>query len=111
MDTTFETTFTPATPLEVIASLRSALNPVMRIETHTIYDPPVDLIEFSGQLTQPSDQAFDHIYRSFTALGYTPMLTRRGGKEIVAAKHGIVAVTPNDTRVNAVLLVLTIIST
>jgi membrane-associated protease RseP (regulator of RpoE activity) len=111
MDTTFETTFTPATSLEMIASLRAALSQVMRVESHTIHEPPVDLIEFTGQLLSPSDEAFDHVYRNFTAHGYTPMLTERDGKHIVVAKHGIVEATKSDTRLNVILLIATIAST
>jgi Zn-dependent protease len=111
MDTTFETTFTPATSLEVIASLRSALSVVMRVDNHTIHEPPVDLLEFTGKLTCSSDEAFKHIYTSFIAYGYTPMLTERDGKEIVVAKHGIVEATRSDTRLNAILLIATIAST
>ena len=110
MDTTFETTFTPATSLEVIASLRSALSVVMRVESHTIHEPPVDLLEFTGQLLRPSDEAFNHIYKSFIAYGYTPMLTERDGKEIVVAKQGIVAPTKSDIRINVILFVVTIAS-
>jgi membrane-associated protease RseP (regulator of RpoE activity) len=111
MDTTFETSFTPATSLEVIASLRSALSVVMRVENHTIHEPPMDLLEFTGKLTCSSDEAFQHIYKSFIAYGYTPMLTERDGKEVVVAKHGIVEATRSDARINAVLLVATIAST
>jgi Zn-dependent protease len=111
MDTTFETAFTPATSLEVIASLRSALSPVMRVDNHTIHEPPVDLLEFTGKLTSPSDEAFQHIYKSFIAYGYTPMLTERDGKEVVVAKHGIVQATRSDTRINVILLIATIAST
>jgi membrane-associated protease RseP (regulator of RpoE activity) len=111
MDTTFETSFTPATSLEVIASLRSALSQVMRVDGHTIHEPPVDLLEFTGKLTCSSDEAFKHIYKSFIAYGYTPMLTERDGKEIVVAKHGIVEATRSDTRINAILLIATIAST
>jgi Zn-dependent protease len=111
MDTTYETAFTPATSLEVIASLRSALSPVMRVDNHTIHEPPVDLLEFNGQLTSPSDEAFTHIYKSFIAYGYTPMLTQRDGKEVVVAKHGIVEATRSDARINVILLIATIAST
>jgi membrane-associated protease RseP (regulator of RpoE activity) len=111
MDTTFETSFTPATSLEVIASLRSALSPVMRVENHTIHEPPVDVLEFTGKLTCSSDEAFPHIYQSFIAYGYTPMLTERDGKQVVVAKHGIVAPTRSDARINVILLVATIAST
>jgi Zn-dependent protease len=84
----------------------------MHIETHIIHEPPVEVIEFVGQLTAPSPEAFDHIYDRFTALGYTPLLTRRDdGKEIVIAKRGIVEPTPNRNSINLVLLVATILST
>ena len=111
METAIETTYTAATPLELIAELRAALSTVMRVENHTIHEPPVGLIEFTGQLTCPSDQAFKHIYKSFIELGYTPMLTTRDGREVVVAQHGIVEATRSDPRINAVLLGLTIIST
>jgi Zn-dependent protease len=111
MDTTFETSFTPATSLEVIASLRSALGQVMRVDNHTIHEPPVDLIEFTGKLICPSDEAFGHIYKSFIANGYTPMLTERDGKEVVVAKHGIVETTRSTARLNVILLIATIAST
>jgi membrane-associated protease RseP (regulator of RpoE activity) len=104
--------FSPSSTLETLAHLRSALGQVMHIETHIIHEPPVDVIEFVGQLTAPSAEAFEHIYDRFTALGYTPMLTRRDdNKEIVIAKHGLVIPTPNRTSTNVILLVLTIIST
>jgi Zn-dependent protease len=111
MDTTFETSFTPATSLEVIASLRSALGSVMSVESHTIHEPPVDLLEFTGRLTCSSEEAFNHIYKSFIAYGYTPMLTERDGKEVVVAKHGIVEATKSDVRINVILLIATIAST
>lgn len=110
MDYSTETTYTPATPLEIIASLRSALGQVMRIENHTIHEAPVELIEFTGTLLRPSDEAFDHIYARFIEVGYTPMLSRRNGKEIVVAQHGIVQPTASQAGANAILLGLTIIS-
>jgi membrane-associated protease RseP (regulator of RpoE activity) len=39
------------------------------------------------------------------------MLTQRGGKEVVVAKHGIVQATPNNNAINLVLLLITIVST
>ncbi|HEY4722945.1 MAG TPA: hypothetical protein VII92_13925, partial [Anaerolineae bacterium] len=106
-----ENTYAPASALEVIASLRSALGQVMRIENHTIHQAPLEVIEFSGQLVRPSEEAFDVIYDRFTALGYTPMLTQKDGKEVVIAQHGTVQPTPNNNRTNMILLVLTVIST
>jgi Zn-dependent protease len=110
MDTVYETSFIPATSLELIAALRAVLSEVMHIESHTIHEPPVDLLEFTGRLTASSDVAFTHIYKSFIAHGYTPMLTERDNKHIVVAKHGIVVPTESDPRINLVLI-LTVIST
>ena len=103
--------YAPATTLEVIAALRSALGQVMRIENHTIHEAPVELIEFTGVLMRPSEEAFDHIYASFIEMGYTPMLSQRDGKEIVIAQHGIVQPTASQTSTNVILLGLTIVST
>jgi len=103
--------YAPATTLEVIAALRSALGQVMRIENHTIHETPVELIEFTGTLTRASEEAFDHIYASFIEMGYTPMLSQRDGKEIVVAQHGIVQPTASKTSTNVILLGLTILST
>ena len=103
--------YAPATTMEVMASLRSALGQVMRIETHTIHEAPVELIEFTGTLLTPSDEAFDHIYARFTEVGYTPTLSQRDGKEIVIAQHGIVQPTASQTSTNVILLALTIVST
>ncbi len=83
----------------------------MRVDNHIIHEPPVDLLEFTGKLTCSSDEAFKHIYPSFIAYGYTPMLTERDGKEVVVAKHGIVEATRSDPRINVILLIVTIAST
>lgn len=112
MDQSRDNVFSPPSTLETVARLRSVLSQVMHIETHIVHVPPVDVIEFVGQLIVPSEEAFDLIYARFTDLGYTPMLTRRDdGKEIVVAKHGIVEPTPNRNSTNLILLILTIIST
>ena len=108
----FESGISPASSLETLARLRSALGSVMHIESHTIHDRPVELIEFSGRLTCPSDEAFDHIYDRFVEAGYTPMLTRRDdSRHLVIAQHGIVVPTPNNPRLNVILLIATILST
>ncbi|MBP7686452.1 MAG: site-2 protease family protein [Thermoflexales bacterium] len=103
--------YAPATTLEVIAALRSALGQVMRIENHTIHEAPVELIEFTGVLMRPSEEAFDHIYANFIEMGYTPMLSQRDGKEIVVAQHGIVQASASKTSTNVILLGLTMLST
>jgi Zn-dependent protease len=95
--------------LETLAQLRSTLNSVMALEGHTSLDG--GSYEFRGRLVVDSHEAFEHIYERFTAIGYTPMLYRRDGHEVVLARHGVVKATPSNPRTNVILLILTVLST
>jgi len=95
--------------LETLAQLRSALNSVMALDSHTALDSGV--YEFRGRLVVSSEEAFDHIYGRFTELGYTPMLIRRNGQEVVIARRGVVRPRALNPSVNAILFILTALST
>ncbi|HET7087953.1 MAG TPA: site-2 protease family protein [Anaerolineae bacterium] len=95
--------------LETLAELRTTLNRVMALESHTSLDNGG--YEFRGRLTVDSGEAFDHIYDRFTALGYTPVLFRHDGHEVVVAQRGVVKPKAANPRTNVILLILTIIST
>ena len=99
----------PGGSLETLAQLRSALNTVMALDGHTLLDNGA--YEFRGRLVVDSEEAFEHIYNRFTASGYTPMLFRRDGNEIVLARRGVIKPRPLNPRLNVILLVLTILST
>jgi len=99
----------PGSGLESLAQLRSALNSVMALDGHTSLDDGT--YEFRGRLVVESSEAFDHIYDRFTSAGYTPMLFRRNGQEVVVARRGVVKLRPLNPRVNLVLFILTILST
>ena len=107
--TTYSTQQEAIGSLEALAELRSTLNSVMILESHTSLDNGG--YEFRGRLTVDSGEAFDHIYDRFTALGYTPALFRRDEQEIVVAQRGVVKPKAANPRTNIILLVLTIIST
>ncbi|MGH2592781.1 MAG: site-2 protease family protein, partial [Anaerolineae bacterium] len=91
------------------AQLRSTLNSVMALDSHTLLDNGA--YEFRGRLVVDSEEAFEHIYTRFTASGYTPMLFRRDGNEIVLARRGVVKPRPSNPRTNLILLILTVLST
>ena len=93
----------------MLAQLRSALNTVMALDGHTLLDNGA--YEFRGRLVVDSEEAFEHIYNRFTASGYTPMLFRRDGNEIVLARRGVIKPRPLNPRLNVILLILTILST
>lgn len=96
-------------PLETLAQLRGALNQVMTLEGHTVLEQGG--YEFYGSLTTGSEQAFDHIYESFTELEFTPRLFQREGQEVVHAVRGVVRPGPTNPRTNVILLLLTILTT
>ena len=95
--------------LETLAQLRSALNSVMSLDSHLSRDDGA--YEFRGRLVVDSAEAFDHIYGRFTALGFTPMLFRRDGQEVVLAQRGVARPRALNPWVNIILFGLTIIST
>lgn len=95
--------------LETLAQLRSALNSVMSLESHLTREDGG--YEFRGRLVVDSAEAFDHIYARFTSLGFTPMLFRREGREIVLAQRGVARPRALNPRTNLILFILTIAST
>jgi membrane-associated protease RseP (regulator of RpoE activity) len=107
--TTYSTQQEAVGSLETLAELRSTLNSVMALESHTSLDNGG--YEFRGRLTADSGEAFEHIYDRFTALGYTPILLRQDGQEVVVAQRGVVKPKAANPRTNIILLILTILST
>ena len=99
----------PGSGLETLAELRSALNSVMALDSHTALEGGA--YEFRGRLVVDSAEAFEHIYDRFTASGYTPMLFRRDGQEVVLARRGVLKPKRLNPQVNLILFALTILST
>ncbi len=99
----------PGGGLETLARLRAALGGVMALDSHTSLDGGA--YEFRGRLVVESDQAFDHIYERFTAIGYMPMLFHRDGQEVILARRGVIPSIKSNPRTNLILLFATILST
>jgi membrane-associated protease RseP (regulator of RpoE activity) len=70
------------------------------------------VISFGGRLLYDAESSYDEIHRRFNAHGYTPLLRRENGEDVVLALEGVVdrSKTGNPL-INLVLVVVTIFTT
>ena len=106
-----------ALPDQTLIPLRTLLADVFTVSDTRVLDPatedgaPDGAVEFRGQLTQPSDEAYRTLAPRFQDLGYTIVLQRENGADVVQALHGLEAARPGRLIINVVLLLATIITT
>jgi len=83
----------------------------MRIDNHTVVNPPDVLIAFRGQVHGDTETAFEHITQRFATCGYTASLRDLpgGGHEVIAVK-GTLERKPGRVWVNVVLFLATLFS-
>ncbi|MBI5568045.1 MAG: site-2 protease family protein, partial [Chloroflexi bacterium] len=106
-----------ALPDQTLTPLRSLLTDVFSITDARVLDAaaeagaPDKAIEFRGQLMQSSDVAYRTLEPRFKDLGYTIVLQREGGADVVQALHGVEAARPPRLIINVVLLIATSVTT
>jgi membrane-associated protease RseP (regulator of RpoE activity) len=69
------------------------------------------IISFGGQLLYEPDAGYDEISRRFLAHGYTPMLRREKGEDVILAMEGIVDGKTGNPLLNLFLFIATILTT
>lgn len=69
------------------------------------------VISFGGQLLYEPDTSYDEISRRFLAHGYTPMLRREKGEDVILAMEGVVDGKTGNPLVNLLLFLATIVTT
>ncbi len=94
-----------------ILRLQRLLWDVFSVNETKVLDAPDRVIEFRGQLTQPSDQAHATISARFRDLNYTVLLYRDQHTDVLQALHGVDRARPVQPWINILLLVATIITT
>jgi membrane-associated protease RseP (regulator of RpoE activity) len=101
-----------ADPLqEVINGLRAELVGLFQV-TEVVVRRHSQLISFTGRLLNDADLSYQEIERRFRPLGYTPMLRREKGEDVLLALEGVIerARTGNPL-VNLLLFVMTVFTT
>jgi Zn-dependent protease len=94
--------------------LRDAVGDVFFVETEVpgaqaTLDPRVT-VTYTGRLLTDSENAYNHLDEAFKALDHVPILAENHGRHIITALKGRFIPKPHDWRINAVLLLATILS-
>lgn len=93
--------------------LEEAIAEVMIVEQRFTESNEQLLVRYVGQLTLDSASAFEHLDRRLETLGYQAHLTtdERSGKHLIAVLRGRFTPPPRPWWPNALLLILTILTT
>jgi membrane-associated protease RseP (regulator of RpoE activity) len=99
-------------PIEQISnSLRNELTGLFQVTSVTARSRG-EMISFSGHLLNDTDASYIEISRRFQSHGYTPLLRREKGEDVVLAMEGLVdASKTGNPIVNILLLAATIFTT
>lgn len=97
--------------LETIARVRGLISDVFEIETVTIGKRGGPALLAQGRFVLPPDEAYRILAPQMKALGFTVMFRRVGGGESIWVVPGTLPTRVAPTKLNAVLLVLTLLST
>jgi len=99
-------------PIEQISnSLRTELAGLFQVTSVTARSRG-EMISFGGHLLSDTDASYSEISRRFQPHGYTPLLRREKGEDIVLAMEGLVDVSKTGNPiVNILLLTATIFTT
>lgn len=97
-------------PLAEAAALRPIVAQVMDIVDTTYGGQGQYAVRFRGRLTRDSIEAYALVAEQFRPLGYTPLFRKEAGDHLVLAMAGVIDPPPSNPRLNAVLLVLTLLS-
>ncbi len=96
--------------LEEIAALRSAVADVFAIQDATANPAPRLALRLRGQLMVASDRAHTTIAPRFRELGYTALLRREDGLDVIYALHGVTPEAKPRLWLAGSLFLLTLIS-
>ena len=97
-------------PVDVIGRLRQEVEGLLRI-TDVRSTARGDSVLFAGQLIQDAETVFGALKERFRRLGYTPLLRREGGTDIVVAQRGLSPMARLNPAVNVLLLAATLLTT
>lgn len=96
--------------VDLVQQLREQIEGLFHIaDVHTT--PRGDAVMFVGHLADDADQVYDHLRDRLRPLGYTPVLRRQGGSDVVVAQRGVTSVLRSNPLVNLVLFALTLFTT
>jgi Zn-dependent protease len=97
--------------LEIVGRLRAHLSDVLP-DAETLWQQSnTRNIAFRGHLAMDSTQAYALLRERFATLGYTPLLRRQSGYDLIIAIHHLFQSKPTRWGINVILFLLTLVTT
>jgi membrane-associated protease RseP (regulator of RpoE activity) len=91
--------------------LQAELSDVLAINRISASRAPEAALRFSGHLLRDAESAFGLLEARFRRLGYTPLLRREGGEDVVLAVPGVMRPAASNPWINLFLFAATVVST
>jgi membrane-associated protease RseP (regulator of RpoE activity) len=96
--------------VDLVQQLREQIEGLLHIaDVHAT--PRGDAVMFVGRLAHDSDTVYAHLRDRLRPLGYTPVLRRQNGADVVVAQRGVAGALRSNPLVNLVLFALTVFTT
>ncbi len=89
--------------------LRAIVSPFFYVESVRV--EPDGVITFYGHLLSPAEDVFPRLRSAFEAEGFTPMLRKAQGREVVIAVPGVIHPRPVNLTINVLLFLATVATT
>jgi membrane-associated protease RseP (regulator of RpoE activity) len=100
----------PPIPEGDVTRLRRAVADVFAVSDVTTNPAPRVALRLRGRLLVPAHQAYEQVSGRFRDLGYTPLLQREGGDDVILAARGVILATPSRPWLAALLFLATVAS-
>jgi membrane-associated protease RseP (regulator of RpoE activity) len=100
----------PPVPEWDIIRLREAVADVFAVSDVTVNPAPRVALRLRGRLLIPARQAYELVSGRFRDLGYTPLLQREDGDDVILAVRGVIRATPSRPWLAALLFLATVAS-
>lgn len=91
--------------------LRAELYDVIAVDEVRSESGPKPAYTFTGRLLRDAESALATLVKRFGALGYTPLIRREGGQDVVVAIEGVFGPSRSRPLINVGLLLATVLTT
>lgn len=94
-----------------VTQLKNELYDVLTVMEVSLQQGREQAIAFTGHLLEDPDTAFQRVKARFARYGYTPLMRKQGGLDVILAVKGLVQPSRSNPLINLVLFGLTVLTT
>jgi membrane-associated protease RseP (regulator of RpoE activity) len=100
----------PPIPEQDVVRLREAVTDAFAVSDVTMNPAPRVALRLRGRLLIPAHQAYEQVSGRFRDLGYTLLLQREDGDDVILAVRGVIQATPSRPWLAALLFLASVAS-